>query len=449
MIVEAVRRFIAPCDVVVAVSGGADSTALLVAFRELDEFRVTAAHINHHLRGSESDEDETFVRELCARLEIALDVADGTLDPSEVKRSGIEAAARDVRTRLLLKIKERRGARYVATAHQKNDQAETVLMRLFTGSGIAGLRGIHPIRDDGFIRPLLDVTRADIDAFLRERSITPRFDSSNADPRFLRNRIRMMLRDCDPSPIAAVAQQARTMWQLVERAVDAIEVQATSDQTRFITLPDDEMLRQALLHRHIRRLDPRSRDVSAADLARLARELDAIRRTSVTKSLELIRRDDRLILRRVPEAVGDYEFEIDAGENIFIPTAGATFSVRSIGGHAVRTGEAPVLHGNGQPFQLPRGAKPHFTIRNRRDGDRFRPLGLGHEKKLKDLLIDRKIPVEERDRIPLLIWEGEIVWVAGVEISDSFKITEESDTDRYEAEVHAGPDYARASVDMA
>jgi len=91
-----------------------------------------------------------------------------------------------------------------------------------------------------------------------------------------------------------------------------------------------------------------------------------------------------------------------------------------------------------QPFQLPRGAKPHFTIRNRRSGDRFRPLGLGHEKKLKDLLIDRKIPVEERDRIPLLIWNGEIVWVAGVEISDSFKI-DDAGGDRYEAAVNYAP----------
>jgi len=400
--------------VVVAVSGGADSTALLVAFSEMRDFPVAAAHVNHHLRGAESDEDEAFVRDLCARLNVPLDVADGTLDPRDVKRVGIEAAARDVRTRLLLDIKRKRNARFVATAHQMNDQAETVLMRLFTGGGIFGLRGIQRIRDDGFIRPFLDVTRKDIDAFLRERNITPRVDSSNADPRFLRNRIRMMLRDFDPSPIAAVAQQAQSLWRLVEREIDAIEVEITPDETRFIELPDDPLLRQALLHRHVRRLDPHSRD------ADLSRDLDSIKRTNITKSLELIRRKGQLALRKLPQPIDDYEFEIDAGEEIFIPSIGATFRVGANGG---------------QPFQLPRGAKPHFTIRNRRHGDRFRPLGLGgHAKKLKSFLIDRKIPREQRDRIPLLIWNGEIVWVAGVEISDSFKITD-AEGDRYEAKL--------------
>jgi tRNA(Ile)-lysidine synthase len=402
--------------VVVAVSGGADSTALLVAFSEMHDFPITAAHINHHLRGAESDDDEAFVRDLCARLNVPLDVADGTLDPRNIKRSGIEAAARDVRTQLLLDIKRKRNARYVATAHQMNDQAETVLMRLFTGGGIAGLRGIQRVRDDGFIRPFLEVTRQDIDAFLRERDITPRVDSSNSDPRFLRNRIRMMLRDFDPSPIAAVAQQAQTLWRLVEREIDAIEVGITPDETRFIELPDDPLLRQALLHRHVRRLDPHSRD------AHLARDLDSIKRTNITKLLELIRRDDQLFLRKIPQRIADYEFEIDAGGEVFIPAIGSTFRIGRNGG---------------QPFQLPPGAKPHFTIRNRRSGDRFRPLGLGgHAKKLKNFLIDRKIPVEERDRIPLLIWNGEIVWVAGVEISDSFKITDE-EGDRYEAAVQA------------
>src|SRR5437762_12465336 len=99
-------------------------------------------------------------------------------------------------------IQAAEGAQYIATAHQKNDQAETVLMRLMTGGGIAALRGIHPVRDDGVIRPLLDVTRAESERFLAERKLTPRFDRSNADPRFLRNRVRAMLREFDASVVA-------------------------------------------------------------------------------------------------------------------------------------------------------------------------------------------------------------------------------------------------------
>jgi len=425
MIVASIRRFfaahdVAPCTIVAAVSGGADSTALLLALLEL-KFDVVAAHVNHHLRGDESNGDEAFVRALCERVGVPLEVADGRLDDDAVKRAGIEAAAREVRTRLLLDIKQRRNARFIATAHQKNDQAETILMRLFTGSGIAGLRGIHPLRDDGFIRPMLDVTRADVEAFLRERNITPRIDSSNADPRFLRNRIRATLRDYDESVIdniAGVAEHARSMWRIIEREIDSLEVETTADETRFAKLPDDPLLRHALLQRHIRRLDPHARDI--------AFDLDITKRASVTKSLELIPRNDQLILRRKPEPIDDYEFEINANDSIFIAPLNATFTIH-------RATKQPSNHAT-QPFHLPRGATPHFTIRNRRDGDRFRPLGLGHEKKLKDLLIDRKVPVEERDRIPLLIWNGEIVWVAGIEVSDSFKVTD-ADADRYEASV--------------
>jgi tRNA(Ile)-lysidine synthase len=420
MILFALRQFFArygtqPCHIVAAVSGGADSTALLVALKELraDGFEVTAAHVNHHLRGAESDADEAFVRDLCDRLSIELDVADGTLDPAAVKRAGIEAAARETRTRLLLEVKDRRRAPYVATAHQKNDQAETVLM-------FGGLRAIHPIRGDGFIRPLLEVTRDDINAFLRSRGIAARVDSSNADPRFLRNRVRARL---DRAEIEKLAAQARIT------SIDAIKVEATEDETRFPSLPDDPVARQVLIRRHIHRLDPNAR-------ARVPRDLDSIKRISLTKSLELIRRNNVLILRNKPQPVPDYEFEIRAGETIEIPQINARFTIH-VAPPLSATSPESTAEGGGATFQLPRGATPLFTIRNRRKGDRFRPLGLGGEKKLKDLLIDRKIPVEERDRIPLLLWNGEIVWVAGVEISDSFKITGEASADRYVASVHA------------
>jgi tRNA(Ile)-lysidine synthase len=155
-------RGIGPCRLIAAVSGGADSTALLLALADLRDagFEVEAAHVNHHLRGAESDADEAFIGGFCIDLGIRLHIDDGVLDPERIRARGIEAAAREVRYARLSEIRARTGARFVATAHQKNDQAETILMRLVTGSGLAALRGIHPVRDDGFVRPLLDVTRA-------------------------------------------------------------------------------------------------------------------------------------------------------------------------------------------------------------------------------------------------------------------------------------------------
>ena len=442
MIVEALRRFFAlhgieRVPIVAAVSGGIDSTALLLSLVEMGDVEFTAAHVNHHLRGAESDDDEAYVRELCARYDISLRVADGTLDPETVKHRGVEAAAREVRHARLHEIA---GDALIATAHQQNDQAETVLMRLMTGGGIAALRGIHPVRDDGVIRPLLDVTRKEIEQFLKARNVTPRFDRSNADPRFLRNRVRALLREFDPSVIdnlAAVADQARQQWPLLERAIDAVEdVIADETETRFRSMPDDTWLRQALLLRHIRRLDPEARDVSAADLERLA---SSQTRTSVTRSIELLKENDQVVLRRIDrETTPQFEIEIDAGTAVYIPEIKTTIRI----GPATQQPSNPAI----QLIQLPNGASPHFTVRNRRHGDRFRPLGMAHDKKLKDLLIDRKIAATSRDRIPLLIWNDTIVWVAGVEVSELFKVTGES-AQRYEVAIEQDHESLRSSRD--
>ncbi|HET7433771.1 MAG TPA: tRNA lysidine(34) synthetase TilS [Thermoanaerobaculia bacterium] len=406
---------------VAAVSGGADSTALLHALSELraDGFVIECAHVNHHLRGDASDGDEAFVRDLAAQLGVPLHVEDGTLASSE---SNVEAMARQIRYAKLQAVRARTGAKFIATAHHKNDQAETVLMRVVNGSGLAGLRGIHELRDDGVIRPMLALSREEIEDELRARGIAWRHDSSNDDVRFLRNRIRTLLRELGPAAIdnlATVAAQAAQQWPLVESVIDSAEkVLITADETRFLEWPDDAWLRQALLQRHIRRLDPESRDVSAADLARLA---NATRRTSVTKSVELLREDDHVVLRhRTTERPPVFESTLTAGTPLVIPEIATTIHIDRFNGTS-----------NGQRFQLPPNAFPTFIIRNRRPGDRFHPLGMPQSKKLKDFLIDRKIAARIRDTLPLLLWNGEIVWVAGVEVSEGFKVTANPRGDQY------------------
>ena len=435
MVVEEVRRFveehgIAPCSLVAAVSGGPDSVALLLALAELrnDGFAIVCGHVNHHLRGPDSDGDEAFVRDLCRSIGVDIHAEDGTLDPAAVKARGIEAAAREIRTVRLHEIRERAAARFIATAHQKNDQAETVLMRLFRGSGLAGLRGIHAIRADGFIRPLLACSRDDIEHFLDERGIASRHDISNDDPRFLRNRVRRVLRQFDASVIdniAATAKQAGDQWQIIDALLDRVPVEATDDATRVLSWPDAGWLRQALLHRHIMRLDPEARDVSAADLMRIESELDAIKRTSITKNLELLRRENDLILRKRIEPTPEFEYDIKPGESRYVPEIKATVSIAKASNQPPATSNPSI-----QAFRLP-DPNPRFTLRNRRRADRFQPLGMSSDKKLKDFLIDRKIPVEVRDSLPLLVWDNQIVWVGGVEVSERFKVTDPA-TELYE-----------------
>ncbi len=421
MIADTLRQFFTehgiPGPIVVAASGGGDSTALLVALAELGTLEIRAAHVNHQLRGADSDADEAFVRDLCSDYDIALRVEAGPLDRNTVKRLGVEAAARHVRYELLQQIRQHMAATHIATAHQKNDQAETVLMRLFSGTGLAGLRGIQPVRRDGVIRPLLDVRRSDIDAFLRSRDITPRIDRSNDDQRFLRNRVRSVLAGFDAAVVdhlAAVALQAREQWATAERAIDAADSSITTgNETRFSEWPADAWMRRAILHRHIRRLDPEARNVSSADLDRLAGSMESLKRVHVTATLEIIRRGNTVILRKRPQPAAGFDFDIRPGERKPLP-----------GSRTIELRTANCEPQTAQRFQLHRGAQPAFGVRNRRDGDRFQPLGMSRQKKLKDFLIDRKIPAEVRDSIPLLIWNGSIVWVGGVEISEEFKLKE-------------------------
>jgi tRNA(Ile)-lysidine synthase len=137
-----------------------------------------------------------------------------------------------------------------------------------------------------------------------------------------------------------------------------------------------------------------------------------VKRLSITSSVELLRRGDEWVLRQKPEPAKTFELEMRAGEAVYVPEIGKT----------IRITRHPAP-GTRQRFQLPTNSDALFTIRNRRDGDRFQPLGMRREKKLKDFLIDRKIAHEIRDRIPLLVWSGKIVCVAGVEISEAFKVT--------------------------
>ena len=179
------QALLSPGDkVIAAVSGGADSVAMLFALYLLrDELGITleAAHFNHHLRGAESDRDEAFVTDFCGRYDIPLHLGSGRIVPG---KKGLEAAARDARYAFLRSLPGK-----VATAHTADDNAETVFMRLIRGTGLKGLGAIAPVSGN-VIRPMLTVTRDDVEAFLEEYALPHVEDSSNAEDDFLRNRIR-------------------------------------------------------------------------------------------------------------------------------------------------------------------------------------------------------------------------------------------------------------------
>jgi len=236
-----VRRFMTPlasgkAPGVVAVSGGADSVALLRALQTVYPRTLTVAHINHQLRGSESDGDEAFVRELSAQLGLPFRVK--VIDVAMAATgANLEATARQVRYEFFAELAAEVGAGWIAIGHTVNDQAETVLHRLIRGTGLQGLRGIQQIRGltppahQQIVRPLLTVTRADVIEYLVSLNQSFREDSSNADPRFIRNRLRHellpLLKTFNPAIVTALGQ-------LASQAGEAFEV-LEADAKRFVS----------------------------------------------------------------------------------------------------------------------------------------------------------------------------------------------------------------------
>src|SRR5579864_954304 len=215
----------------VAVSGGADSVCLLHVLVELGprwNLRLSVLHLNHQLRGEESREDARFVAELAARLGLPFYL--GEADVGRIARKSgdnLEQAARNERSRFFLDYLRSGAADRIALGHTRSDQAETVLFRFLRGSGSAGLAGIRPVTTDGFVRPLLNVDRANIEQYLRERNITWREDSTNLSLDFARNRIRrellpMLEREWNPAIAETLAHTAE--WAREEEAYWEAEI---------------------------------------------------------------------------------------------------------------------------------------------------------------------------------------------------------------------------------
>lgn len=415
-----------PRRVGVAVSGGVDSTALLVALARWTErpFELIALHVDHHLRGEESAGDRAFVEDLCRRLEVPLHVYDAPPDPGRVRETGVENAAREARRAALLEGRRTLELDLIALAHQLDDQAETLLLGLIRGGGTRRLAGIRAL-DPPWIRPLLGTPREEIEAFLAEGQVTARLDHTNAETRFLRNRLRHevmpLLRRLQPRVREHLVESARQMSES-ESLIARIEenwrrdhLRSADDEVVFSinALEEPFLFRRVLLDEAFHR-DPAAREISAADLRRISRELsEGKSRIRISRDLEIIRKSDRLLLRRAgaePE-IPQIDLPVTPDTPLEWSLNRQTIVVRS-GRHDRESGA--------WCFALPDSARGELRMRNRREGDRFHPAGSQSPKKLKDYLIDRKIPRELRDRLPLLICDGEIVWIGGGHLARPF-----------------------------
>lgn len=384
---------IAPGDrVVCAVSGGADSVALLFALYLLRErlgITLEAAHFNHRLRGDESDADEAFVKELCFRYDIPLHLGAGDVRPG---KKGLEAAAREARYAFLRSIPGK-----IATAHTADDNAETVLMHLVRGTGLKGLGGIAP-ENGSVIRPMLTVTRAEVEAFLNEYNLSHREDSTNAADLFLRNRIRRqvmpLLTRENPSLAEKLSDMALGLRQdeayLTHLAgntlppVPALRELPPPLRTRALErflkengVPEPEKRHIALAEKLVFSSKPSARGNLPGGVT-IARNYDTLEVLTERQTIPRQRLQDVL----EPEALGLRVILTPAREIVNTPD---TFTV------------------------VPQG---EIVIRSREPGDTLTLRG--GTKTIQKRMIDQKIPAAQRLRIPVVSDELGVLGVYGM-----------------------------------
>lgn len=383
-------QMVQPGDrVICAVSGGADSMALLWAMLGLQEklkIQVEAAHFNHHLRGEESNRDEAFVVAFCKTHDIVCHVGGTEVKAGE---KGLEAAARTARYTFFASLSGK-----IATAHTADDNAETLLMHLVRGTGLKGLGGIAPARDN-LIRPMLGITRREVLAFLEAEGISYVTDSSNATDEFLRNRIRHhvmpLLKEENPSLAENLSCAALRLRQ-DEAALDAA-AEPTADVDALRQLPP--AIQTRVLAKLLVGFGVKEPEAEHVELLRRIVHSENPSASGQFPGAAIGRQYDRLVKLETQTALGS--FQIAYPGKTRIPEWGIQVICSD-----------PQEGLDGYPVRV-RGT---LILRSRAEGDTIKLPG--GTKTLKKLFIDRKIPAHERNRIPVLADDLGVVAVMGI-----------------------------------
>ncbi|MGI6492697.1 MAG: tRNA lysidine(34) synthetase TilS [Pelotomaculum sp.] len=431
--------------VLVAVSGGADSVVLLHILYQLREelgISLHVAHLNHMLRGEEADGDARFVAGLARQYGLPATIrAMDVLQYRENKRISVETAAREVRYEFLEAVGRQCGASRIALAHQADDQAETILINFMRGSGITGLKGILPVRPEGYIRPLLSVRRCEIESYCLAAGLKFRTDSTNREDIYLRNHIRHHLIPClekeyNPGIVPALLrlgdlcrEEDRYLQEQAGKAYAVVLIYKNEGglaldlsglahmdpamRRRIIRLAWADIAGQLAGGLALKHVDDVIRLIESGNTGARAVLPGGWQVLRSYRLLEFSREDDR-------DAIPDYFYPLIIPGDTYIPELKGTI-------YAEEYPADPFL----EPKKLPPSevvldlAKlpPKLYVRRRREGDVFQPYGFSSEIKLKDFLIKQKIPRQKRDRIPLITTPEEIVWVAGLRVGEKWKIS--------------------------
>lgn len=417
------NRLLKPDDrVIVGLSGGMDSMTLIDVLLSLG-YNCMAVHCNFHLRGEESERDAAFVEQWCESAKVGLVSVDfDTYRYAAEHKISIEMAARELRYKWFEDIRKEHHADAIAVAHHRDDLAETVLLNLIRGTGIRGLSGISP-KNNSIVRPLLGVSRDEIEAYVDERKLPFIFDSSNSDDAFVRNFLRLnvipLLEKINPSvknSIYRTAQhvgEARKIYDFyVENQKKAIFTDNRIDIDKLkTTLSPATMLFEIL--------SPFG--FNASVIEDICQCLDSIPgKVFYSNDYRLIKDRKDLILDKISdENFSQREYAIDkVSQEITDPIR---LKISILSGNITINKDARFLYADADKLSFP------LTLRKWQPGDWFIPFGMKGRKKLSDFFTDRKFSLPDKENAWVLTSDEDIVWVVGERSDDRFKITESTE----------------------
>jgi tRNA(Ile)-lysidine synthase len=431
--------------VIVGVSGGVDSVALLnvlMALRDEYDLSIVVAHLDHGIRGEESRREARFVRDLAQGLDLPFETAVADVPAmAERERISLQEAARKARYDFYEEVRKRYHGQKVAIGQTADDQAETILMRVIRGAGLRGLKGIPPVRGGIYIRPLIETSREEVERLAAEKGLSYVIDSSNIKDIYLRNKVRHDLiprleREYNPSIRAGLTRMA----SILSREDDYLDREAEQLAARLIEADGEEVgldipgLKASHGAICFRVLQKALAIVVGGDLRRIKTvHLEAIFRLLAHRAPNKVlclpdgvyveKHYTKLFIRRGERpAVFPFEYVVDAPGVTVLEGLGKKLFTRidPAEGRIPMGGDPNVAHLDDDKLAHP------LTLRSFERGDRFVPLGMKASKKVKDFFIDSKVPKALRRQIPLLVSGGVIAWVVGYRVSECFKLTEGS-----------------------
>lgn len=424
--------------IVIGLSGGPDSLTLLHLFSHIKDqynLKLYAAHINHNLRGEESEEDQKFVEEICDKWGIPLFIENSDINKiAEDKKVSLEEAGRQVRYDFFERVRIKTDSNKISVAQNKNDNAETILMRITRGTGIEGLSGIKPVRDN-IIRPLIEIGRDEIENYCSENNLQPRIDSTNFKKIYTRNKIRLELipyikNEFNPKIIDTINRMGILVDTdnnfILQCAKDALNEVIIKDTKEYIKISREKLskLHVAVISRIIRVIiEKHCGNVIDIEYVNIDKAIEFINKArtgssiDLPKGLKLKRNYNEFIISTEKKDSTDLNFSY----NVKIPGVTKIDKKNAKIITEFITSEENIKPGRFvQLFDYDK-IEGILKVRNRQNGDIINPSGMTGTKKLKDYFIDAKFPRDLRESISLVALGKEILWIIGHRVSEKYK----------------------------